>query len=85
MGVGRSSQGQMNDDDLHRLRQDLFPDYPDGLNIKSLVKDPVCTLLFPGEGSLFIPCVRFSCLRACFAFSTVIADCLWSVYIAMTD
>ena len=52
MGVGRSSlaygKGQMDDDDLYRLRRALFPDYPDSMNIKrlSLFRDPVSTVLF---------------------------------------
>ena len=50
MGVGKSSfaydEGQMDDDDLYRLRRSLFPDYPDGMNIKSLIRDPVNAVLF---------------------------------------
>ena len=53
MGVGRSSlsydEGQMDDDDLHRLRRNLFPDYPDAMNIKSLIRDPVSTVLLRSE------------------------------------
>lgn len=68
MGVGKSSfaygEGQMDDDDLYRLRRSLFPDYPDGMNIKSLIRDPVNAVLFRIR-SVFAPACRLLLLARC--------------------